>query len=704
MSYGDLGTAPVPEALPYKELKKIPAPDAQWTDTYASQIVRSNFTYAESYRVHSHDWRYRNASELYLAWAGQRYWDGTRVPRSSIGIYSVFEQVESMLPKIISAICDPESYNFYADDMDIALLWKENIVDQLGETKYREHFRRSAKSSLIYGNGLVELGMEDYEDESVDIEESRVLRQLDVLQHPLLGAIPVPSFDRNYKRKVTREKKVRPYLRYRSIIDSYVDPNAESTSLQDPTCEYHILRTYVHADYLKKFRDKKDFNIPDDATLAKYGQSKTTANQDVTKLSNELFRYNLWNPANDYTTDPAKKRIELIEYTTRERKVWMINREHVAYNKANKYKEINYYSMSYADVLDRWHALAMSDVAEGEQRLQQSIINARIDELALAIHRPMVKKRGVTIPPYQLKVRPGVVIEVENPEGDIKQLEVENITQQAFIEVEASERRVQRITGMSDLAALGSPSSGGNSANRTAAGINTQVGATQDRTKYYIENTESMVVTPILNKMIWMNKRFMDLSQAANWIRLHPKFGSKNPLQVMNARVSADCDGSGKMASKQGFLSILPLWMQYVLNPEVLQLFANQQGKVLDIQENTDMIMRAINHKPRNPLFRDMSQQEKQAMQSAGNASTAAEMIKAKIAEMQEANKKGIHDNQNIVKLIDTLIKEGYGHHAKMAELDDREMQHQRDTGKEMALAQIQATQAAQQQDNAQSD
>ena len=605
-----------------------------------------------------------------------------------------------MLPKIVSAICDPESMNFYAEDMDTAMLWKELIIAQMGEVKFREHFRRAAKSSLIYGNGLLEIGMEDYYDENIEIEPAHTLKGMQVYHHPLMGPTPVPQIEYNYKRKITKEKKTRPYVRYRSIIDSYVDPNTESPFLQDPSCGYHILRTYMHAEELKALRDKKNFSIPDDKTLTEYSKAKTTANQDVTKLSNELFRYNLWNPAQDYSSEPAQKRIEVIEYTRKERKIWLLNREHIAYNQPNKYQEINYYSLHYADVLDRWHALAMSDVAEGEQRLQQAIINGRVDELALSLHRPMLKRRGVTVPPYQLKVRPGVVIEVENPEGDIKQLEVENITQQAFIEVEASERRVQRITGMSDLAALGSPSSGGNSANRTAAGINTQVGATQDRTRYYIENTEKNVVEPILNKFIWLDKRFLDLKVAAAWIKLHPKFGRMDPVKVMNSDVSADCDGSGKMAAKQGFLSILPLWLQYVLNPEVLQLFAGQQGKVLDIQENTDMIMRAINHKPRNPLFRDMTPQEKQSQQQQGNAQSQAEAMKAQIAQMQMGNDKQIHDNQNMVKLIDTLIKSGFGHHSDMAALDDKEHQHKRDTLKELVLAQHDAEQQKAQAEN----
>lgn len=667
MSYGDLGVAPVPEPLPQTDQTKI---GIEWTDENALRIVRSDYAYAEAYRTYAHDWRYRNAQELYLAWAGQRYWDGTRVPRSSLGIYVCFEQVESMLPKIVRAICDPDTYEFYADDPDAAMLWKELIVDQLKETRYREQIRLCAKSSLIYGNGILEWGMEDYEDENVHIEETQSVKRFQSIYHPVAGPISFPAeMNYDYKRRVNKEMKRRPYIRYRSTIDSYVDPNCESTQIDK--AGYFILRTYMRAEEVKALKNLKGFKIPPDAVLAQMSHAKTTSNQDVTKLSAELFRYTLWNPAQDYSSDPAQKRIEVIEYTRANRKIWMLNRDWIAYNQPNKYGRINYLSMMYADVLDRWHALAMTDVAEGEQRLQQGIINSRVDELALSIHRPMIKRRGVTIPPYQLKVRPGVVIEVENPEGDIQQLEIQNITQSAFVEVEASERRVQRITGMSDLAALGSPTSGGNSANRTAAGINTQVGATQDRASYYVQNAEDHVVEPMLNCFITLNKRYGDLKQAAAWIRLHPAYQGKNVVDIMNARVNAECWGAIRMQARGSFLQLFPTIAQVIFNPELLSLLAQQQKKTISADVFMSMIFDSLGYKPRNPLLIDMTDEQKQAMQQPPPEMKAKMMIQGQ--QMQADQQK--HQQQNITKLMNTLLQVIFGHAGKLAELDDKHIQ-----------------------------
>jgi len=678
MAYGDMGVAPVPEPLPQAQQEKI---TSDWSDATALSIVRSDFAYAESYRTHAHDWRYRNAMELYLAWAGQRYWDGTRVPRSSLGIYVCFEQVESMLPKIVKAICDPDTFEFFSDNPDFAPIWKELIVAQLGESEYREQIRLCAKSSLIYGNGLLEWGMEDYEDESVEIRETQGVKRFQPFYHPVVGPMQMPAeMDFDYKRKVTRETKRRPYLIYRSMVDSYVDPNCEQTQVHK--AGYFILRKYFRAEELKALRGKPGFKIPNDATLTEMSKAKATSNQDVTKLSAELFRYNLWNPSQDYTSDPAQKRIEVIEYTRPERKVWLINRDWIAYNEPNKYRKINFLSMHYADVLDRWHALAMTDVAEGEQRLQQGVINSRIDELALSIHRPMIKRRGVTIPPYQLKVRPGVVIETEQPEGDIKQLEVQNITQQAFIEVEASERRTQRVTGMSDLAALGSPSSGGNSANRTAAGINTQVGATQDRAAYYIQNAEDLVVEPLLNTFIWLNKKFGDLKQAAAWIRLHPDYKDKNVVEIMNARVWCECWGSMRMQARGNFLQLFPTIAQTIFNPELLQLMGQQQKKTISVMTFETMLFDALGYRPRNPLWIDLTPEQIQAAQQPPPDVQAKMQMQQ--AELQNDQQK--HSQQSQTKLLNTLLQVIFSHVGKMSELDDKELQHMRQIASDHAL------------------
>src|SRR6266704_6409318 len=90
-------SSPIPDPVSQSEQHQIKMPSDKWTDEYAYKIVKSDWAWAESYRTNAHDWRYRNADELYLAYVGQRYWDGTRVPRSSLGVPVAYSQIEALL-------------------------------------------------------------------------------------------------------------------------------------------------------------------------------------------------------------------------------------------------------------------------------------------------------------------------------------------------------------------------------------------------------------------------------------------------------------------------------------------------------------------------------------------------------------------------------------------------------------------------------
>ncbi len=667
---------PIAEPLSQADQRQIKLASDPWSDDYALDIVKSDWAYAESYRTNAHDWRYRNADELYLAWVGQRYWDGTRVPRSSIGVPVVYSQIEALLPKTVPAVTNPDGYFFYSetdlgdDEELIVMAWKEMVVKQLEETRFRVQVARALKCMKQHGNGVLEAGVEDYEEEFIQFKRSTRPTGMRMMNHPLAGPVPVPTgTSEDYSRSIKREKKQRPYVRYVSLKDFYVDPSCESTVLQEGA-GYVMKRVYMTAGQIKALRSSKDFKIPDDEYLTNLSKAKATANQDVTKLSSELFRYNMWNPAQDYSVDPAQKRIAVIEYTTNARKIWWLqgglDTQSVIYNKSNRYGEINYYSVPYADVLDRWHAMSLCDVAEGEQRLQQAIINSRIDELALGLHRPLMKRRGVTIPAYQLKVRPGVVIETEQPE-DVKQMEVLNITQNAFVEVQASELRVQKMVGLSDLAGQGVPTAGGNSANRTATGVNTQAGAQESRINYLIETIEDMLIEPVVTAVIRYNKKFMDPKQAANWLKLDKRFQKLNPENVMNARIACECRASVKMRARMNFLQIFPQLSQTYLNPEVLQLLG-KVGKKFNIEEWLHMSMDALNYAPRKALIQDMTKEEQAAM----NQPPAEAKLKMQAAQQQQQSQEGINDKRLIAKLLETVIKMGFQNHAKFAELDDK--------------------------------
>ena len=216
------------------------------------------------------------------------------------------------------------------------------------------------------------------------------------------------------------------------------------------------------------------------------------------------------------------------------------------------------------------------------------------------------------------------------------------------------------------------------------------MGAGQERVGYYISNSESMVIEPILNTFIRLNKKFMDPRQGAAWIMLHKDYKDKNPLDIMNAKVIGYCYASIRQRSKMNFLQNFPNIAQTIFNPELIQMLAQQQKVTINVDAFERSIWDAIQYTPRGRIFIPMSDEQKQAMAQP----PAEAKLQAQVQQMQMQLDKSIHDNQNIVKLIDSLIKQGFGHHAQMAQLDDKETQHKRDTAKELLLQHMQGEQA----------
>ncbi len=160
-----------------------------------------------------------------------------------------------------------------------------------------------------------------------------------------------------------------------------------------------------------------------------------------------------------------------------------------------------------------------------------------------------------------------------------------NVTAQAFVEVDALERRVQKKTGITDLAVLGTPSSGGNSANRTATGVSSQEGASGKRIQYHVENAEDQFIVPLLGILHGLNQLYLPLDQMQQVLGPEAQFITIDPIDVLNASVRFKMNASGKMRVRQAMVQGgLQLITQTYMNPEI-QTFAHQQGLKLSFKQ-----------------------------------------------------------------------------------------------------------------------
>lgn len=664
-------------AITQEEKEKVIAPSEKWSDDYAGKIALADFQKMENYRTQNHDWRFRNADELYAAWVGTKYWEGTRVPRSSLGIYVCFEQIESLLPNIVKAIfasyppfdTSPEPNTSYAESQQVENLLLhqlERIGNGLGNSKIRvgvrETVRRTLKSAFVYGNGITELGWESYERERLQfmVQRTPVTRQFN---HPQYGLIKhvVGNKPRTVVKPVTEQVNM-PFARNIPIQDFYIDQNCQSPLVQDARCA--AVRELVHVDEILKYEDNKNFKLPTRQELYEMSRQKSSTMGDYSKSATELMRSGVYWPTMEGTADAAGQRVEIIRYVTPYRLVWLCGRKRAILNIPNPYGFINFFNMCYVDYPNRFYGFGVTDVAEGEHRLIQSIINARVDELALAIHKPIIKRKGATFSQSQLRIRPGINWEVENPKEDIQTFEYGAINQNAYVEVEAAERRLQKYTGITDLAVQGGPTPGGNSANRTATGVNVQAGASGARMEYLVGTAESTYLEPMIYGLHALNQKFLDPQQALEILGPDGKQLQLDPTAIKNAECRFKFMASERMQSKNDTLQGLQSVGQFLLNPAFMQALASINKVKLNVQFIGGKIGSSMNWRD-SDMFIPLTQQEIQAQ----NAPPPTDQLKS---AMQDRRMAAIHDDHQEGKAAD-LLKELLMHSAEHASEEDEE-------------------------------
>lgn len=645
---------------------------SQWSDERAATVAMLDFQRAEAYRTQNHDRRFKVDYQLYTGWRQKKTWEGTRIPRASLPVFLVNEQIESALPSWIDAVIgDPD---FFAcqplpgTGMDQARAVKELILSQLRDLSpdqqfisFRETIRRMKKSDLLHGAGVMEFGWMVKPVEKLTLLRETI-PQHSFIQHPMAGPLLVPNgqfFDRIIPQ-IDRYVVRKPVAQAVAVEDFYIDPNCPSPNPQEGG--YCATRNLYSIEYLKQIMGgdhsrELGFNLPPDIVLKQLATYKSTSMGDTDKQYAEAYRGMQYQPSIDQSVDPNLARVEVIRYFRKNRIVWMLGRKWCAYNQPNEYGILPFLNCCGVDLPGRFYGISYSDLLEGDQKVIASILEARLDELSMMIHPPLLRKSGsITKMSTYRKLRPGVEWEVDT-DGKVTDavawMPMANVTAQAITEVQAAENRSQKTTGITDLVALGAPGGQGNSANRTATGIRTQQNATAGRIKYAVVNFEDQVLQPFLYIMHGMNKRFSNPNEAMKILGQDGQLLEFDPLDVINADVHFQMLGSTKMKTKEALAGGgLQFLIEGILNPQVLQMAA-QQGLKPDFNTIVGLFSDALGM-PYRALYTQMTPQEMQALKQP----SPDQMLRAQMQQQRTQAQSQLADQNADTELLKVMLQQ----------------------------------------------
>lgn len=630
---------------------EIPLPPAKPTDLAALKLVLKDLNKAEYYLLAkgmSVEWD--RDDRLYLFRLPQSFWEGSTVPRASLGIPLIYEHIESMLPQAMSALFS-DNPPFLAEPrprtgMPAARAAAALIGYQLENMNFKEELRLMIKTAMVYGTGVAKWGWKRYKRTLTTYKRKGAP---EVTSTPV-GTLSMPTKDSQKWTEQQEEVEVNePFVENVHIRHVIVDPELRTPDIR--RARYVIHRTYMTVQDLEKLRDLPGYTVPSTSKLVElFKPPKETPERSLLEGRSTTSILNTGTSSLDinmefkaaprwYQTseDPTQQPLEVLEYWTKDRCIVVLNRKLVLKNDANPFGKVPFVSFCFTDVLDSFYGIGVCKLLGGEQRLQQGVINTRLDDLALRLSGAFIRKRGSNTPSQQLRMRPGGIIDTDDDKG-IQMLEFPPALSDAFTEVEASDARAQRRTGASEIGMQGSLTKGHN-LERTATGVNTIANAAGARMQYFIEAVSNLAYVPLLDAFHEMNSKWLTpdtITTVLNDDLAHAYQG--DAIEVKNAKLKFTMLASGKIQARQAMSASLPTLYQFLLSQPVIDAL-QQQGKKVDIGEMVQMLFDVSSWPNRQSVVIDMTQDD--------------QLRAASQNQMMQQMASGAQDNQNKLQQID---------------------------------------------------
>lgn len=612
------------------------------------------------------------SDRLFLFRMPQAFWEGSSVPRAALGIPLIFEHVESLMPQIMSSLfSDNPPFDVIAKgntSPETARAVRALMAAQLKAIGFEEQVRLGIKESLVYGTGVWKYGWcaknaQRIKYRYADVPTARSVGNATVL---------LPSKNSRKIRELLEEYTYHePWFERIHIRFLVCDPQLRQPDIRK--ARYVCDRRYVDLEDLDKLRDQPDYRIPPrdfleslfrppreapERSLLEGRSTSSVLNTGISSLdiNMEFKAMPRWQ---DPSRDPNKQPLEFVEYTTGTKCISVLNRKLVVKNAPNPFGKINYLSINFADVLDSWYGLGISTLLAGEQRLQQGVINSRLDDLALRLSGTFLRTRGSNTPTQQLRLRPGGIVDTDDAKG-VQMIQYPPAIVDAFTEIEASDSRAQRRTGANQLVTQGTAPSQGQ-LGRTSAGVSTAVGALGARIGYWMDQITGLMFMPFLEALHEMNQQWLPADEVDTFFREELEEQLElDPLQLKNANLRFEVLAGSKLRQRMALLQIAPTLVQVLQLAPVLDAIGDQQKKV-DWVELMQSLLDATDWPGAQKFIVDMTDEDKQRQQQKSEQAMQQNQIVLKHqAAMQEIEKKaggqaGVHIVRGLVDHLDPV-------------------------------------------------
>lgn len=555
------------------DLEPIEAFQGALREIIAANLVISTFDRYESTERDALYQRWDEADRLYSGFKERLNWEGTTTPRATFPYRVVFDQVEAAVPAIREALFGNNDWfdviPLPGGDIASAKALKARLKYVLAQQAQgygpnaKSEIMLAVRDAVLYGQGI--LGIE------------------------FNPAVKTPEVC-----------KINPR-------DMYFDL-ANTTPWVDK-CRSVIRRSLKTVEELEKWRGAPHIKLPSKDDLWELSQNTNYVPADSAKDELRTIIGEFGSISSDQVPLPTHGLVQVLSYYDNERLIVVLGRNFVVYNEKNPYGCIPFVVIPAYDYPNRFMAQGYGDILWEIQRVTESLVNGRLDEISLLLNPPRIMSSKAMLTASQEVFRPGAVIKVGEPKDAVINQFQAGFSTNIWAEVDFYRTAGELRTGLNGLA-QGSARPG--NVNRTAGGVSSQLQASALRLSNIVYNVETYGIVPLLAKLV-------------KFLQVHESPGDYSQGQTESGYeyvstssyykpVTFEVRAASQMLSQEKLAQVLPIILQNLVNgPLVAALAAN--GQTVDATVLMEMIQDASGTKDSYQLIRPMNEQENKARQ-----------------------------------------------------------------------------------------
>lgn len=582
---------------------------------------------------------WREADILYQALRSAPAFEGSQVAAPNISRFTVAKLVNAVTPQMIKALFyqDPSFLlTGYAGLNAETLKAKMAVLaavlrepDDKGRT-FASEVQKGLEACAIFGTQMYVWGWE----ERVKTRKKYVRKGKPVEQQTPVGKMTLQTEESVEWELEKKEVRIsRPFLRQTDHRYILMDPGWNEP---DARCAPFVeIRRYLSFDELDDLRDQPGYDklplrqelidlfFPPAENPQTPGSAETTSAGLTTGWGGAMHAMPRYEQS---SSDPLERPLEVLERWDGNKCIVVLQRKLVIKSDDNEFDgRIPVLSSNWWNVPDSGWGIGLGRIVGQDQRVDTGVTNACLKLLSFAVNPDYIRGEGVDVLTQNVRQRlGGVIASAKDPKNAYVLKEQPRVPAEALAMLQISKAESESAAGADQEMVQGTtPSAGRSSLGRTATGAAGKFRASATRLEGPLERFIRQVFVPYLQIADELINERMPSDQLHEIVER--ALGSEfkfDEEEYRNAELkSYEALAGAHLAAQAGMAQVLPLLVELLSQPAVMQQLAEVNGEYVDM----DRIVRAIMDMAgwrSEPFIKAMTDEMKQRL-AAKNPNTA---------------------------------------------------------------------------------